>query len=164
MIDLHCHVLPGVDDGVRTLEEAIELATPRVRDLRGGAMDGSAPPRNALVAGEEPPARPQRLRLRFLGEMSLVEDTGCYVGCARGGAACSGALTRRRTFRRTSLRSFPSGHGPHGSKAAPRSRSRMLNRRPRTPTPSTARTRTRVNRLARMSSLSRFADREEISP
>jgi protein-tyrosine phosphatase len=45
MIDLHCHVLPDVDDGVRTLEEAVGLAraaeadgvttiaaTPHVRD------------------------------------------------------------------------------------------------------------------------------------
>jgi protein-tyrosine phosphatase len=45
LIDLHCHVLPGVDDGVRTLAEAVELAraaeadgvtaiaaTPHVRD------------------------------------------------------------------------------------------------------------------------------------
>jgi protein-tyrosine phosphatase len=45
VIDLHCHVLPGVDDGVRTLGEAVELAraaeadgvtaiaaTPHVRD------------------------------------------------------------------------------------------------------------------------------------
>lgn len=46
-IDIHCHVLPGVDDGVRTMEEAIELirteatggtrtfvATPHVIDRR----------------------------------------------------------------------------------------------------------------------------------
>lgn len=26
MIDLHCHILPGVDDGVSTLEDAVELA------------------------------------------------------------------------------------------------------------------------------------------
>jgi protein-tyrosine phosphatase len=26
MIDLHCHILPGVDDGVRTLEDAVEMA------------------------------------------------------------------------------------------------------------------------------------------
>jgi len=45
VIDLHCHVLPGVDDGVRSLDEAVELAraaaaegvtaiaaTPHVRD------------------------------------------------------------------------------------------------------------------------------------
>ncbi len=26
MIDLHCHILPGIDDGARTLEEAVEMA------------------------------------------------------------------------------------------------------------------------------------------
>jgi protein-tyrosine phosphatase len=26
MIDLHCHILPGVDDGAKTLDEAIEMA------------------------------------------------------------------------------------------------------------------------------------------
>lgn len=26
MIDLHCHILPGVDDGARTLEDSIEMA------------------------------------------------------------------------------------------------------------------------------------------
>lgn len=33
MIDLHCHVLPGVDDGPATVREALELA-------RGAAADG----------------------------------------------------------------------------------------------------------------------------
>ena len=32
MIDLHCHVLPGVDDGPSTLEEAIELTRTAQRD------------------------------------------------------------------------------------------------------------------------------------
>jgi protein-tyrosine phosphatase len=26
MIDLHCHILPGLDDGARNLEEAVEMA------------------------------------------------------------------------------------------------------------------------------------------
>ncbi len=33
MIDLHCHVLPGVDDGPSTMQEAIDL-------VRGAAADG----------------------------------------------------------------------------------------------------------------------------
>lgn len=33
MIDLHCHILPGLDDGAQTLEESLEMA-------RVAAMDG----------------------------------------------------------------------------------------------------------------------------
>ena len=33
MIDLHCHILPGIDDGARTLEEAVEMC-------RAAAADG----------------------------------------------------------------------------------------------------------------------------
>jgi len=25
MIDLHCHILPGVDDGAKTLDDAVEM-------------------------------------------------------------------------------------------------------------------------------------------
>jgi protein-tyrosine phosphatase len=32
MIDLHCHILPGLDDGARTLEEALEMARVAERD------------------------------------------------------------------------------------------------------------------------------------
>jgi len=33
MIDLHCHILPGVDDGAKTLEDALEMA--RVAEKEG---------------------------------------------------------------------------------------------------------------------------------
>jgi len=32
MIDLHSHILPGIDDGARTLEESIEMARLAVKD------------------------------------------------------------------------------------------------------------------------------------
>src|SRR5262249_22256277 len=32
MLDLHCHILPGVDDGAASLEEALALARLLVRD------------------------------------------------------------------------------------------------------------------------------------
>ena len=43
MIDLHSHVLPGVDDGARTLAEAVEQLAPFLPALRGGDWTGSAP-------------------------------------------------------------------------------------------------------------------------
>lgn len=32
MIDLHCHILPGVDDGAQTMEESLEMAREAVRE------------------------------------------------------------------------------------------------------------------------------------
>ena len=32
MIDLHCHILPGIDDGATTLDVALEMARMAVRD------------------------------------------------------------------------------------------------------------------------------------
>ena len=32
MIDLHCHLLPGIDDGPNTLEESLELCRIAVAD------------------------------------------------------------------------------------------------------------------------------------
>jgi protein-tyrosine phosphatase len=52
VIDLHSHILPGIDDGMRTVEESVELAraavasgieaiagTPHVRDDWGTTAD-----------------------------------------------------------------------------------------------------------------------------
>ena len=33
MIDIHCHIIPGVDDGVQTLDSALELIA---REVEGG--------------------------------------------------------------------------------------------------------------------------------
>ncbi len=32
MIDLHCHILPDIDDGPRTWEESLAMASLAVRD------------------------------------------------------------------------------------------------------------------------------------
>src|SRR5438034_8423111 len=32
MIDVHSHILPGIDDGARTLEDSVEIARAAVRD------------------------------------------------------------------------------------------------------------------------------------
>ena len=32
MIDLHCHVLPGIDDGARLLEETLDMARTAVKN------------------------------------------------------------------------------------------------------------------------------------
>lgn len=32
MIDIHCHILPGLDDGAQTLENSLEMAKAAVND------------------------------------------------------------------------------------------------------------------------------------
>src|SRR3990172_3699230 len=32
MIDLHCHILPGLDDGAQTLEDSLEMARVAAKD------------------------------------------------------------------------------------------------------------------------------------
>jgi tyrosine-protein phosphatase YwqE len=73
MIDLHSHILPGLDDGVRTIEEARALArrtaedgitaiaaTPHDELARYLTMDAPG----AIVAGEDLPPRTSRKRRR----------------------------------------------------------------------------------------------------
>lgn len=69
MIDIHCHILPGLDDGARSLEEAIGIArvasaqgvtaivaTPHVRDdypTQAAAMEARVTELNAALAHQE---------------------------------------------------------------------------------------------------------------
>jgi len=32
MVDLHCHILPGIDDGAQTIEDSLEMAEDAIRD------------------------------------------------------------------------------------------------------------------------------------
>ena len=31
MVDIHCHILPGIDDGAKTIEDSIDMAKEAVR-------------------------------------------------------------------------------------------------------------------------------------
>ena len=65
MIDLHCHILPGIDDGPATVEESIALgrvladagvrtvaATPHLRDDHPGVVPAELAQRCEALAGE----------------------------------------------------------------------------------------------------------------
>ncbi len=49
MIDIHCHIMPGLDDGPSTLKESINMA--RIASEDGISMV-VAPPHNRDVAGK----------------------------------------------------------------------------------------------------------------
>ena len=32
MVDIHCHILPGLDDGAETMEQSVEMAEMAIED------------------------------------------------------------------------------------------------------------------------------------
>lgn len=58
MIDLHSHVLPGVDDGVKTIEASLDL-------LRAAADDGIAKVAATPHVREDYPTTPREMELRL---------------------------------------------------------------------------------------------------
>ena len=56
MIDTHCHLLPGLDDGPATITEAIQLARMMLADGVSGALCTPTTP------GSSKRATPTRLR------------------------------------------------------------------------------------------------------
>ncbi len=61
-VDLHCHLLPGVDDGARTPEDALEMARALV-DLGFAAVAPSPHARPEFASAEVCAARQQALQL-----------------------------------------------------------------------------------------------------
>jgi hypothetical protein len=60
VIDLHSHILPGVDDGARTLEDAIEIGDEALARWLSVEVPG------AIIAGRPLPDRPAKRRLSWL--------------------------------------------------------------------------------------------------
>lgn len=78
MIDLHCHVLPGVDDGVRTLEEAVELA-------RAAEVDGVTAIAATPHVRDDYPTSAETMEAKVAEVNDAVRAAGIDVEILRGG-------------------------------------------------------------------------------
>lgn len=102
MIDLHAHVLAGVDDGVRTLEESVALARSAVAD---GVTRMAATPH--VRADYPTEARTMR---RLLAELrGALDSEGIALDVLPGGEI---ALDRVRAHTLEELREFGLGGNP----------------------------------------------------
>lgn len=104
MIDLHCHILPGIDDGAKSLEEAVEMcrlaasegcramvATPHQR--RGAWWNGDRQMLSALARQLQEAVGPQ-LRVLLGGEVHVDSELLAEVERMPGGGICSLAGSR----------------------------------------------------------------------
>jgi protein-tyrosine phosphatase len=74
MIDLHCHLLPGIDDGPRTAEESVELGDAAFADgIRVVAATPHLRGDHPMVRAEELAARCEELRTTFDAHCVPVE-------------------------------------------------------------------------------------------
>lgn len=121
MIDLHCHLLPGVDDGARTLDEALALAaasaangittavmTPHVYpSVFDNDMTSLVPVFERFQAAVTAAGIP--LKIRLGGEVHLHPDV--FDLLARDQLPVLGFLDHQRVV----LLEFPDGHIPAGA-------------------------------------------------
>src|SRR5271155_2415319 len=75
MVDIHCHLLPGLDDGPETIEESIEMAEMAVAD--GITHIAATPHANDIYSfdSERNLGLCRELAARFDGRLNLT--TGC---------------------------------------------------------------------------------------
>ena len=81
MIDLHSHLLPGIDDGVPDLERAVELA--RAAADQGTRVLAATP----HLRADFPDVRPDELAERCDEVRSAIADAGVELEVVQGGEA-----------------------------------------------------------------------------
>lgn len=84
-VDLHCHLLPGLDDGARDLDDAVEMARQAQADGIAAVCATPHIRHDHYVAIEQLPAR--------LAELSTaVKAAGCYTRIVPGAEVAATAL------------------------------------------------------------------------
>lgn len=81
MIDLHCHILPGIDDGPRRTEDSIELARAHARE---GVRTVVATPH---LRDDYPRARPDEVAARCSALGGELRSAGVQLELVPGGEA-----------------------------------------------------------------------------
>ncbi|HEY2073004.1 MAG TPA: CpsB/CapC family capsule biosynthesis tyrosine phosphatase, partial [Gaiellaceae bacterium] len=78
MIDLHSHVLPGIDDGVRTIDASLEL-------LRAAAADGITKIAATPHVREDYPTTPRDMERRLAEVCGAAREAAIPVEILPGG-------------------------------------------------------------------------------
>ncbi len=76
MVDIHCHILPGLDDGADTLETSIQMAEMAIAE--GVTHVVGTPHANSQYKFD-----PELIRLRRDELQSAVGDRLTVIGCGR---------------------------------------------------------------------------------
>lgn len=87
MIDLHTHILPGIDDGSRTLDDALAMARAAVRD---GIRVVAATPH----VRDDWPTTPETMEQRTDELRAVLAEAGVPLDVRRGGEIALEALDR----------------------------------------------------------------------
>lgn len=103
MIDLHCHILPGIDDGPPSLRATVELARAQVA---AGVRQVVATPH---VTWELPANDPPRIREAVAEVNAVLEAEGIDLEVVAGGEI---GLTRAAALDDDDLRALAMGEGP----------------------------------------------------
>ena len=101
MIDLHSHILPGLDDGARTAEESVDIARAALED---GITAISATPH----VREDYPTTPETMELAVARLRAALADAEVQLTLYTGGEVALDWLGR---LERDDLKRFGQSHG-----------------------------------------------------